>query len=146
MYVIYVYIDDCLQYNNEWTRMYTWLLLFVYRFSKLLEPASERRQQLEDSLKLQQFYREIEGELQWVKEHKPLADSPDYGKSLTGVQNLQKKHQVWCLLKIVFWYTTVNIHIFTCTDRMLVTAIFTHILLFLYTSHSHTMTHANLCI
>ena len=64
------------------------------RFSRLLEPASERRQQLEDSLKLQQFYREIEGELQWVKEHKSLADSPDYGKSLTGVQNLQKKHQV----------------------------------------------------
>jgi spectrin beta len=28
-----------------------------------------------------------------VKEHKSLADSPNYGKSLTGVQNLQKKHQ-----------------------------------------------------
>lgn len=60
----------------------------------MLEPSSERRQELEDSLKLQQFYRDVEGELQWIKEHKPLADSPDYGKSLTGVQNLQKKHQV----------------------------------------------------
>ena len=29
-----------------------------------------------------------------MKEHKSLADSPDYGNSLTGVQNLQKKHQV----------------------------------------------------
>ena len=73
--------------------MYTIIFTFVQscalRFSKLLEPVSDRRQQL-DSLKLQQFCREIEGELQWVKEHRPLADSPDYGKSLTGVQNLQK--------------------------------------------------------
>ena len=75
------------------------------RFSKLLEPVSDRRQQLEDSLKLQQFYREIEGELQWVKEHRPLADSPDYGKSLTGVQNLQKKHQVHTYLVILVVFT-----------------------------------------
>ena len=73
------------------------MYILALRFSKLLEPATERRQQLEDSLKLQQFYREVEGEVQWVKEHKPLADSPDYGKSLTGVQNLQKKHQVLCI-------------------------------------------------
>ena len=64
------------------------------RFSKLSDPTAERRQQLEDSLKLQQFCRDVEDELQWIKEHKPLADSNDFGKSLLGVQNLQKKHQV----------------------------------------------------
>ena len=64
------------------------------RFSKLSEPAAERRQQLEDSLTLQQFCRDVEDELQWIKEHRPLAESADYGKSLVGVQNLQKKHQV----------------------------------------------------
>lgn len=31
--------------------------------------------------------------MQWIKEHRPLAESSDYGKSLVGVQNLQKKHQ-----------------------------------------------------
>jgi len=31
--------------------------------------------------------------MQWIKERRPLAESSDYGKSLVGVQNLQKKHQ-----------------------------------------------------
>ncbi len=68
------------------------------RFSKLSDPASERRQQLEDSVRLQQFCRDVDDELQWIKERKTLADSNDYGKSLLGVQNLQKKHQVRRLL------------------------------------------------
>ena len=64
------------------------------RYSKLSGPALERRQQLEDSLKLQQFCRDVEDEMQWIKERKPLAESNDFGKSLMGVQNLQRKHQV----------------------------------------------------
>ena len=63
------------------------------RFSKLAEPTADRKQQLEDSLKFQQFSRDVEEEMQWIKEHRPLAESSDYGKSLVGVQNLQKKHQ-----------------------------------------------------
>lgn len=35
----------------------------------------------------------MEEEVQWIKEHRPLVESSDYGKSLVGVQNLQKKHQ-----------------------------------------------------
>ena len=42
--------------------------------------------------------------MQWVKEHKSLADSPDYGKSLTGVQNLQKKHQVLDTAHYMYMY------------------------------------------
>ena len=67
---------------------------FHQRSSKLSAPAQERRQQLEDSLKLQQFCRDVEDEMQWIKERKPLAESNDFGKSLMGVQNLQRKHQV----------------------------------------------------
>ncbi len=63
------------------------------RFSKLDDPTAERKQQLEDSLKFQQFSRDVEEEMQWIKEHRPVAESSDYGKSLVGVQNLQKKHQ-----------------------------------------------------
>lgn len=59
----------------------------------MAEPSADRRQQLEDSLKFQQFSRDIEEEMQWIKEHRPLAESSDFGKSLVGVQNLQKKHQ-----------------------------------------------------
>lgn len=59
----------------------------------MAEPAADRKQQLEDSMKFQQFSRDVEEEMQWIKEHKPLAESSDYGKSLVGVQNLQKKHQ-----------------------------------------------------
>lgn len=54
----------------------------------------DRHQQLEDSLCLQQFYRDVEDEHHWIKEHHPLADSTNLGKSLQEVQNLQKKHQV----------------------------------------------------
>ena len=53
----------------------------------------DRHQQLEDSLCLQQFYRDVEDEHHWIKEHHPLAGSFDLGKSLQEVQNLQKKHQ-----------------------------------------------------
>lgn len=66
----------------------------MYRFSKLAQPVVERKQQLEDSLQLHKYCRDVEDELQWIKERRPLADSNDYGKSLRGVQNLQKKHQV----------------------------------------------------
>lgn len=67
-------------------------------------PTEERRQQLEDSLKLQQFLRDVEDVLQWTKEHRPLAESADYGKSLVGVQNLQKKHQVQLTFDLVIVY------------------------------------------
>ena len=68
-----------------------------HRFAKLSLPSSERRRQLEDSLRLQQFSRDVEDELAWIKERWPLAESANYGKSLVGVQNLQKKHQVLVL-------------------------------------------------
>ena len=64
-----------------------------FRFYKLTSPTSDRRQQLEASLKFQQFSREVEEAMQWISEHRPPAESSDYGKSLVGVQSLQKKHQ-----------------------------------------------------
>ena len=72
------------------------------------EPVSERQQQLEDALRLQQFCRDVEDELQWIKEHKNLADSSDYGKSLLGVQNLQKKHQVGVVLFYIVFSTKLH--------------------------------------
>jgi len=86
------------------------------RFSKLSEPASERRQQLEDSLKLQQFSRDVEDEMQWIKERKPLAESNDFGKSLMGVQNLQRKHQVGPLVAVTVVDRRADFRISTVTQ------------------------------
>lgn len=61
--------------------------------TSLQEPAEDRKQRLEDSLKLQQFYRDAEDESHWIKEHLPHAISEDVGKSLQEDQNLYKKHQ-----------------------------------------------------
>ena len=53
-----------------------------------------RKGHLEESLRLQQFYRSAEEEQQWVRECRPQAASTDYGKTMSQVEKLQKKHQV----------------------------------------------------
>ncbi|GAB6026067.1 hypothetical protein CHUAL_012270 [Chamberlinius hualienensis] len=62
------------------------------RFTILHEPVQIRRENLEEALSLQQFLRDVDDELSWIKEKERLASSPDLGSSLTAVQNLQKKH------------------------------------------------------
>jgi len=52
-----------------------------------------RRENLEESLVLQQFTRDLEEELQWLEDAEPALSSKDLGTSLTTVQSLQKKHQ-----------------------------------------------------
>lgn len=52
-----------------------------------------RRENLEESLLLQQFTRDVEEELQWLEDAEPALSSKDLGTSLTTVQSLQKKHQ-----------------------------------------------------
>ncbi|XP_065916481.1 spectrin alpha chain, non-erythrocytic 1-like [Dysidea avara] len=63
------------------------------QYAKLKILAASRREKLNDSLTLQQFYRSIDDEESWIKEKKLLASTEDFGKDLTGVQNLLKKHQ-----------------------------------------------------
>ncbi|XP_066294882.1 spectrin alpha chain, non-erythrocytic 1-like isoform X29 [Branchiostoma lanceolatum] len=63
------------------------------RFERLQNLASERRQRLQESLTLHQFFRDIDDEEAWIKEKKLLVSSDDYGRDLTGVQNLRKKHK-----------------------------------------------------
>ena len=69
-------------------------VILIDRVASLQDPCKMRRVQLEDSLKLQQFYHDIADELHWIKEHKSLINSEDVGQSLQEVQNLSKKHQV----------------------------------------------------
>ncbi len=63
-------------------------------YSTLTEPCQIRRDNLEDALLQYQFYRDIEDELSWIQEKRPIAGSTDLGDNLTAVQNLQKRHKV----------------------------------------------------
>lgn len=63
------------------------------RYASLHEPANIRRDNLDEALLMYQFYRDVEDELSWIHEKKPVAESTDLGSSLDGVQNLVKKHQ-----------------------------------------------------
>lgn len=63
------------------------------RYEKIKELASQRRLRLNDSNTRHQFMRDIDDEEAWIKEKKILVNSTDYGRDLTGVQNLRKKHK-----------------------------------------------------
>lgn len=64
------------------------------RYSSLIEPSRIRRDNLEDAQLMYQYYRDIEDELLWIEEKKPVAASTELGSSLVAVQYLMKKHQV----------------------------------------------------
>ncbi|GFT44789.1 spectrin alpha chain [Nephila pilipes] len=65
----------------------------VGRYNALQKPISTRRQKLQDSLRVQQLYRDVEDEEAWIREKEPIAASTNRGRDLIGVQNLIKKHQ-----------------------------------------------------
>ena len=64
------------------------------RYEALNEPVQIRRENLEDSLLLHQFNREVADETIWLEEKLPLAASSHLGNSLSEVQNLIQKHQL----------------------------------------------------
>ena len=70
------------------------LCLLLCRYCQLEEPASYRKEQLYNSLKLHQFYHDVEDELSWINDRRPIAASEELGHNLTEVQNLLHKHQV----------------------------------------------------
>ncbi|XP_040260714.1 spectrin alpha chain, non-erythrocytic 1 isoform X7 [Bufo bufo] len=63
------------------------------RFLRIKSMASARRSRLNESHRLHQFFRDLDDEESWIKEKKLLVGSDDYGRDLTGVQNLRKKHK-----------------------------------------------------
>merc|ERR1719336_2850212 len=63
------------------------------RFADIKELATQRQERLNEANTLHQFFRDIADEESWIKEKKLLVGSDDYGRDLTGVQNLKKKHK-----------------------------------------------------
>ncbi|XP_058795855.1 spectrin alpha chain [Phymastichus coffea] len=62
------------------------------RYAALERPMRARRQRLQDSLRVQQLFRDVEDEEAWIREKEPIAGSSNRGRDLIGVQNLIKKH------------------------------------------------------
>ncbi|XP_063713105.1 spectrin alpha chain-like isoform X2 [Symsagittifera roscoffensis] len=63
------------------------------RFGVVSDMTKDRRKQLDDAFKYHQLLRDISEEETWIREKKILVQSQDYGKDLTGVHNLMKKHK-----------------------------------------------------
>lgn len=103
MYVNHIHLKDCyVEKNNERIKMFAKVgrvafvnqSLLSYRYNSLSEPCHIRRDNLEEALRMYQFFRDVEDELSWIQEKRPTAESTDLGHSLSDVQNLMKKHQV----------------------------------------------------
>merc|ERR1719215_120714 len=63
------------------------------RYKHIQDLAAHRQALLNEANTLHQFFRDIADEESWIKEKKLLVTSDDYGRDLTGVQNLRKKHK-----------------------------------------------------
>ncbi|CAF1062161.1 unnamed protein product, partial [Didymodactylos carnosus] len=63
------------------------------RFQKVRAHADERRQRLQEASTVHQFIRDLEDEEAQIREKKLLIDSDDYGRDITGAQNLRRKHK-----------------------------------------------------
>lgn len=68
-------------------------LISQKRLKALDEPARKRRAALEKALEFYKFRFELDAELQWIKEHLPLASSDELGQDLHQAQILYKKHK-----------------------------------------------------
>lgn len=68
-------------------------LLSQQQLKELYIPAKNRRAALEEALKFYRFEFELNNELQWIKEHMPLASSEELGQNLHLAQLLHKKHK-----------------------------------------------------
>ncbi|KAF7492961.1 Spectrin alpha chain [Sarcoptes scabiei] len=65
----------------------------IKRFNAIKGPVKNRRRRLQDSEKIQQLIYDINDQIAWINEKEPLVRSPNRGRDLMGVQNLNKKHQ-----------------------------------------------------
>ena len=63
------------------------------RYKHIQDLAAHRQALLNEANTLHQFFRDIADEESWIKEKKLLVTSDDYGRDLTRVQNLRKKHK-----------------------------------------------------
>ncbi|XP_054861726.1 spectrin beta chain, non-erythrocytic 5 isoform X3 [Amphiprion ocellaris] len=66
---------------------------YLTLFKSLQKPLDQRRVQLEASVKLFEFYHDVDLELSWISERVPALVSTGYDKSLAGATSLMQKHK-----------------------------------------------------
>lgn len=66
--------------------IFTFSVLFRFRFTRLSEPTEARRNKLQDSLALQRYLANVEEELAWIRDKEPLVKSDDLGRTLIGTR------------------------------------------------------------
>ena len=69
-------------------------------YNELLQLAAARRARLDESHKLQTFYRDAEEEEMWVSEKAHSLQSTDYGHDLNSAMLLLNKHEVSDMYKL----------------------------------------------
>ncbi len=70
------------------------LSLLHDHWNQLKEKASQRKQDLEDSLQAHQYFADANEAESWMREKEGLAASTDYGKDEDSSEALLKRHQV----------------------------------------------------
>ncbi|OCT57924.1 hypothetical protein XELAEV_18002795mg [Xenopus laevis] len=63
------------------------------KWATLKNKASQRRQDLEDSLQAQQYFADANEAESWMREKEPIVGSTDYGKDEDSAEALLKKHE-----------------------------------------------------
>lgn len=63
-------------------------------YTELVELSQERKDRLEDSRKLWQFFSDIAEEEAWIKEKEQMLSSADIGRDLTSINLLLTKQRV----------------------------------------------------
>jgi spectrin alpha len=63
------------------------------RWAKLKEEAERRKRDLEESMKVQQYYAMATEAESWMKEKEPVVSNNDYGKDEDSARALSKKHE-----------------------------------------------------
>lgn len=60
----------------------------VERYNRLQAPMGNRRQKLQDSLRVQQLFRDVEDEEAWIREKEPIAASTNRGALASGLSSV----------------------------------------------------------
>lgn len=84
------------------------------RWDTLKAKASQRRQDLEDSLQAQQYFADANEAESWMREKEPIVGSTDYGKDEDSaeVQILQQKNIQWCeKVCLIFKYVLKHLNV-----------------------------------
>ena len=56
-------------------------MVVLERYNNLFAPVGGRKEKLSDALRLQQFYRDVEDEEDWIREKEPIAASTNRGRT-----------------------------------------------------------------